>query len=107
MPYNLGTEHFGVVAEHADRCPAGDGFDCRCGPLGFRARIWDWESGRPLESPLFRSIAAAGDWQRAANGSADADEADPAEKVFWWAFCYVGLLFVGVAVALFASDIAG
>jgi hypothetical protein len=35
------------------------------------------------------------------------DEADPSEKLFYWAFCYVALGFVGVAIALFASDVAG
>jgi hypothetical protein len=61
-------------------------------------------------------------WQRVANRRADGaglaarvqaktraseDEANPSEKVFWWAFCYLGLGFVAVALALFASDVAG
>jgi hypothetical protein len=58
-------------------------------------------------------MVEAREWQRVANRPPAArplqrieeKAADPAEKLFWWAFCYVGLAFVGVAVALFASDV--
>lgn len=116
MPYALRTELVGVIAKHADQCPARYGRPCRCGPLGYLARIWDWESARWVQSPLLTSPADARDWQREANRLAEngpdpeadgASEADPGEKFFWWAFCYVGVGFVGVALALLASDIAG
>jgi hypothetical protein len=64
-----------------------------------------------VKSPLLDSLVAARAWQRRANvggaGAESTDGADPAEKLFWWAFCYVGLGFIAVAVALFASDVAG
>jgi hypothetical protein len=115
MPYYGGTDLVGIAACHADMCPTRDGLPCRCGLLGYRARIWDWDDDRWVESPLLDTADAARGWQRAANQAADAvpdgavpdGDVDPAEKLFWWAFCYVGLGFVGVAVALFASDIAG
>jgi hypothetical protein len=112
VPYELRTELVGVAARHADGCPARLGSACLCGPLGYRARIWDWDSSRWLQSPLLNSPASARNWQREANRAVEVDapeeeQADPAEKLFWWAFCYVGLGFVGVAVALFTSDIAG
>jgi hypothetical protein len=83
--------------------------------------VWDWQAARWTLSPLLTTVADAQDWQRAANrlaeGPAEGDprgkekaesgEADESEKLFWWAFCYVALGFVGVALALFASDIAG
>jgi hypothetical protein len=110
VPYYSGTDHVGIVACHADMCPARDGHACRCGPLGFRARIWDWDIDRWVQSPLLETAAQALGWQREANQAGDAapaDEADPAEKLFWWAFCFVGVGFLAVALALFASDIAG
>jgi hypothetical protein len=111
----------GIFARHADSCPAGEGRACLCGPLGYHAGVWDWQAARWVLSPLLSTIAEAQDWQREANRLAEGggaaagetqetpaeDEADPTEKLFWWAFCYVALGFVGVALALFASDIAG
>jgi hypothetical protein len=37
MAYDLSTHSPGVIARHADRCPARGGGRCTCGPLGFRA----------------------------------------------------------------------
>lgn len=113
MPYDLRTELVGVVARHQDGCPARDGHPCRCGPLGYRAGVWDWHAGEWALSPLLQTLEEARDWQRAANlaptttaaASSPEEEAAESERLFWWAFCYVGLGFVGVAVALLASDI--
>lgn len=122
MPYDLRTERVGVFARHADGCPARNGKPCHCGPLGYLAGIWDWKAARWVVSPLLGTTGEAVDWQRAANRRAEGaaatagaeiesksteDKADPSEKLFWWAFCYLGLGFVAVALALFASDVAG
>lgn len=122
MPYDLRTELVGILGRHADDCPAREGQACRCGPLGYHAGIWDWQEARWVLSPQFNRIDEARAWQREANRLADgadshpvaetpADredgDADPSEKLFWWAFCYLGLGFVAVALALFASDVAG
>jgi hypothetical protein len=122
VPYDLRTELVGIFARHADGCPAREGGPCLCGPLGYHAGVWDWQASRWVLSPLLRTTEAAQAWQREANqhtegGSATAsaetgafpseDDADRSEKLFWWAFCYVGLGFAGVALALFFSDIAG
>ena len=124
MPYDLRTDLVGVFVCHADRCPARDGAPCSCGPLGYRAGIWDWQATRWLISPLLGTTDEARNWQRAANqlvenaGSPAASspppqrepEEDPAkasERFWWWIFCYVGLAFLGVGLALFASDVAG
>jgi hypothetical protein len=122
MPYDLRTERVGIFARHADGCPSRDGKPCRCGPLGYLAGIWDWKAARWTVSPLLATTEEALGWQRAANRRADGtavpagaeikperaeEKADPSEKLFWWAFCYLGLGFVAVALALFASDVAG
>jgi hypothetical protein len=122
VPYDLRTELVGILARHADGCPAREGRPCRCGPLGFHAGIWDWKDARWVLSPLLGTTEEARAWQRVANRRAEGagvsaraktmnreseDEANPGEKVFWWAFCYLGLGFLAVALALFASDVAG
>jgi hypothetical protein len=122
VPYDSRTELVGIVARHADDCPVRSGGTCSCGPRGYVAGVWDWQANAWVSSPLLRTAAEALHWQRAAHAlgedgrgvearltpaSLDEDDADPAEQLFWWAFCYVGLGFVGVAVALVASDIAG
>jgi hypothetical protein len=116
------TEFVGVFAHHADSCPARGAKPCRCGPLGYRAGVWDWLADRWVVSPLVPTSEQAVDWQRAANRVAERNGPPPApaqgvtgedetikasERVFWWAFCYIGLAFLGVGLALFASDIAG
>ena len=122
MPYDLRTELVGILARHADDCPARDGRACRCGPLGYHAGVWDWKAARWVLSPQFGTTGEARAWQRQANRLAEGadshsgaatrptgseNEADPSEKLFWWAFCYLGIGFVAVALALFASDVAG
>lgn len=54
MAYDLSTHSPGVIARHADRCPARNGGRCRCGPLGFRAE----RDGRPV-GPLLETEAQA------------------------------------------------
>jgi hypothetical protein len=54
MAYDLSTPSPGVIARHADRCPARNGGRCTCGPLGFRAE----RAGRPL-GPLMETEAEA------------------------------------------------
>jgi hypothetical protein len=123
VPYDSRTELVGIVARHADGCPVRSEGTCRCGPLGYLARVWDWNAAAWVSSPVLRTAAEARNWQRAAHAleeddrganardtptrPAEEDGAEPAEQLFWWAFCYVGLGFVGVAVAFVAADIAG
>ena len=54
MAYDLSTHSPGVIARHADRCPARTGGRCTCGPLGFRAE----RNGRPL-GPMVETEAQA------------------------------------------------
>jgi hypothetical protein len=110
VPYELRTDLLGVVARHSSDCPARDGGLCNCGPLGFRAGIWDWDAGTWVFSPLVGTAQEARAWQRAANGVDDAppeDGANPREVFAWLAFCYVGLGFVGVAVGLGTAALTG
>jgi hypothetical protein len=123
MPYDLPTDLVAVFARHTDACGARDRETCSCGPLGYRAGIWDWQATRWVISPLLRTTEEAQEWQRAANRPAEGagppapqpalqrtgedDSAKASERFFWWIFCYVGLAFLGVTLALFASDIAG
>jgi hypothetical protein len=124
VPYDLRTDLVGVFGRHADGCPARHAAPCSCGPLGYRAGIWDWQATRWVISPLLPTTEQAQDWQRAANqlvesaGSpapppptprpeSQGDTAKASERFFWWIFCYVGLAFLGVGLALFASDVAG
>jgi hypothetical protein len=122
VPYDSRTKLVGIVARHADDCPVRAGEGCRCGPLGYCAGVWDWQANAWVSSPLFGTLADARDWQRAAHGlvendpgaaatdttaSRDEDGTDPSEQFFWWAFCYVGLGFLGVALALLTAGLAG
>jgi hypothetical protein len=123
MPYDLRTNLVGVFARHADACRSRDGEPCSCGPLGYRAGIWDWHATRWVISALVRTTEEAQEWQRAANRLAEGagppgpppvlqppgedDSVKASERFFWWIFCYVGLAFLGVGLALFASDVAG
>jgi hypothetical protein len=122
VPYDSRTELVGIVARHADGCPVRAGGTCRCGPLGYRAGVWDWDASAWVLSPLVETAAAACEWQRTAHALAEhdrgasaaettaswsEDEANPTEQLFWWAFCYVGLGFFGVALALVVSDLSG
>jgi hypothetical protein len=71
MAYDLSTHSPGVIARHADRCPARNGGRCTCGPLGFRAE----RDGRPL-GPLLETEAQARAYARG-NGTDTAEEDQP------------------------------
>jgi hypothetical protein len=111
VPYELRTDLLGVTAQHAAECPARHGRTCRCGPLGFRAGVWEWDAARWIFSPLLSTAEEAREWQRTANGAAGAplenDDANPREQFAWWAFCYVSLGFVGLAVGLGTAALSG
>lgn len=110
MSYELRTDLLGVVVRHSGDCRARDGLACSCGPLGFRAGAWDWDAGRWVFSPLVRTAEAAREWQWAANrgdGVRMVEGANPREKLAWWAFCYISLGFVGLAVGLGTAALAG
>lgn len=64
MAYDWKTEVPGVFSRHADNCPARDGLDCACGPLGYRASIRDWATNRRTVSPMFEMLPEALAWQR-------------------------------------------
>jgi hypothetical protein len=49
----------GVLARHADDCPARDGRRCRCGPIGYRAA----DGKRPI-GPLLETPEEARSWRR-------------------------------------------
>jgi hypothetical protein len=115
VPYDSRTELLGIVARHADDCPVRTGGTCRCGPLGYRGGVWDWQASMWVLGPVRRTAADARELQReahrlaenalgptAADTSADrgSDDVDPSEQLWWWAFCYVGLGIFGVALAL-------
>jgi hypothetical protein len=122
VPYDSRTELLGVVARHADDCPVRADGACDCGPLGYRGGVWDWQASAWVLGPVMRRAAEAREWQRAAHRfSADArgaaaaetaagletDDPDPKEQLYWWAFCYVGLGFFGVAVGLVTAGLGG
>src|SRR5262249_44626848 len=68
MAYDLSTHSPGVIARHADRCPARGGGRCTCGPLGFRAE----RDGRPL-GPMMETEAEARAYARE-TPAADGDQ---------------------------------
>jgi hypothetical protein len=109
VPYELRTDLLGVVVRHSGDCRARDGLACSCGPLGFRAGVWDWDAGRWIFSPLVSTVEAARQWQWAANragGVGMEDGAGPREQFAWWAFCYVALGFFALAVGLGTAALA-
>ena len=120
MPYDSRTELLGVVARHADDCPVRTRGTCRCGPLGYRGGVWDWQASAWVLGPVVRTAADAREWQRAAHrlpeearGATDmaldsgAEDANPSEQLWWWAFCYVGLGIFGIALALSIAGLGG
>lgn len=60
MAYDLTTHSPGVIARHADRCPARGGGRCTCGPLGFRAER-DGRAIGPMMETEAQARAYAGD----------------------------------------------
>lgn len=69
MAYDWPTPSPGVLARHADDCPARDGGVCMCGPIGFRAE----EDGRPI-GPLLETEVQARAWRREQRSSLDTAE---------------------------------
>jgi hypothetical protein len=62
----------GVLARHADDCPAQDGRQCTCGPIGYRAA----DGHRPI-GPLLETPEAALSWRREQHTAlADAEQGD-------------------------------
>lgn len=59
MAYDLTTPSPGVLARHADRCPARTGGECTCGPLGYRAA-----RGGRAAGPLVQTEGEARAWGR-------------------------------------------
>jgi hypothetical protein len=59
MAYDWTTPSPGVLARHADRCPARRGGECNCGPIGYRAA----DGGHPT-GPLVETEAQARAWGR-------------------------------------------
>jgi hypothetical protein len=72
VAYDLSSHSPGVIARHADRCPARTGGRCTCGPLGFRAE----RDGRPL-GPLMETESQARAYARG-NGADDYADDQPA-----------------------------
>jgi hypothetical protein len=58
MAYDL-PDGPGVLARHADDCPARDGRRCTCGPIGYRAA----DGKRPI-GPLVETAQEARGWRR-------------------------------------------
>jgi uncharacterized protein YegJ (DUF2314 family) len=70
--------------------------------------------------PVLGTAADAREWQRAAHRlpeeargatvialDSDAEDANPTEQLWWWAFCYVGLGIFGVTLALSIAGFGG
>jgi hypothetical protein len=53
-----------VFSRHDDACPVRNGRPCRCGVLGYRSSVRDWETGHRILSPQFPTAAEALAWQR-------------------------------------------
>jgi hypothetical protein len=62
MTYDLGTHWPGVLAHHADDCPARFGRPCTCGPLGYRGTVDDPDRAEPVLGPPVATVEGARDW---------------------------------------------
>src|SRR5690348_6625484 len=80
MSYTWRTTSPGILAVHADRCPARDGSECTCGPQGYRASVEDPESGDPVLSPKLDTLADARTWRHEQQQAFDAWRATSAER---------------------------
>jgi hypothetical protein len=69
MAYDLSTHSPGVIARHADRCPARGGGRCTCGPLGFRAE----RDGRAI-GPMMETESQARAYARGNPGETAGDD---------------------------------
>jgi hypothetical protein len=64
VAYDWKTELPGVFSHHSDNCPARDGGECTCGPLGYRSSIRDWKTNRRTLSPVYETVVEALAWQQ-------------------------------------------
>jgi hypothetical protein len=64
VAYDWKTELPGVFSHHSDNCPARDGGECTCGPLGYRSSIRDWKTNRRTVGPVYETVVEALAWQR-------------------------------------------
>jgi hypothetical protein len=122
VAYDWRTDLLGIVARHADGCPLRVSGSCRCGPLGYRGGVWEWQLDQWTIGPLVATADEARDWQRAAHrqpeptttkgagcisfgASTPTEElCSPTEKLCWWTFCSAA---VGIGSILLAVAIAG
>jgi hypothetical protein len=74
MSYELETRWPGVLAQHADDCPARDGGPCDCGPLGYRAAVTDRRDRRSVLGPPVGTPERAGEWRREQEAAMEAWE---------------------------------
>ena len=72
MAYDWKTELPGVFSHHSDTCPARDGGECTCGPLGYRSSVRDWKTNRRTISPVYETVVEALAWQQDQLVSTDA-----------------------------------
>jgi hypothetical protein len=73
MSYELETRWPGVLAQHADDCPARDRGPCNCGPLGYRAAV-DRRDGRSTLGPPLGTAEGARAWRREQEAAMEAWE---------------------------------
>jgi hypothetical protein len=62
VSYDLPTEWRGVLAHHADNCPARYGRPCTCGPLGYRGSVEDPDRTAPIVGPPVGTVEGAQAW---------------------------------------------
>jgi hypothetical protein len=72
VAYDWKTELPGTFSHHSDNCPARDGGECTCGPLGYRSSIRDWKTNRRTVSPVYETVVEALAWQQDQLVSSDA-----------------------------------
>jgi hypothetical protein len=72
VAYAWRTRWPGILGQHADHCRARQGAECSCGPLGYRANVEDPESGEPVLSPTFETLAEARAWRHEQRAAFDA-----------------------------------
>ncbi len=53
-----------MFARHDDACPVRNGRPCRCGVLGYRSSVRDWETSHRILSPLLPTATEALSWQQ-------------------------------------------
>jgi hypothetical protein len=114
MAYESRTDLLGIVARHADDCPMRVSGSCRCGPLGYRGGVWDWQLDQWTLGPLVEAADEARDWQRAAHqaeattteaaGCTSLGATTPIEALCWRTLCSAA---VGIGSILLAVAIAG